>query len=109
MWNLMMMGHEPFVATDAGDLTLRLRPIIPGWLFTQAGQLSFTLLGSVVTTYHNPDFYDTWDPRLRITSSVVVDRSGIAQVIQGPSIPKQFAEQAREGTLKSIDVFFSAV
>lgn len=108
MWNLMMMGHEPFVLDSEGDLSLQLRPLIPGWLFTQAGQLSFTLLGKVITTYHNPDFYDTWDPRLRITSSVVVDSSGIAQVIQGQSISHTFAVEARRGTLKSIDIFFSA-
>ena len=35
MWTLMVAGENPFSLNDQGQLTLQLRPVLPGWLFTR--------------------------------------------------------------------------
>ena len=50
MWNLMMMGHSPFTVQPDGELTVTLAPLLPAWMFNQAGQLSFKMLGFSTVT-----------------------------------------------------------
>ena len=57
IWTLMMAGPQPF-RMQAGQLYLRFQPALPGWLFDQAGRLSFTFLGQCEVTYHNPQRLD---------------------------------------------------
>ncbi len=59
IWHMMMAGLQPFVVRE-GQLCLSLRPILPGWLFTEEGALSFQFLGNCMVTYHNPGRLDTF-------------------------------------------------
>lgn len=135
MWNLMMMGPEPFVYTaqarteDAatalkvgsaeygsarseGSLSLRLSPIFPGDWFDSEGEMSFLFLGLVAVTYHNPSKKDTWDPNLSALKCTVTlasegEAEGGAQVhFDGGTIPATYAKAAREGGVYAIDVYF---
>lgn len=56
-----MTGLKPFYIDDDSNLFLKFSPIIPGWLFTEDGIVSFTFLGSINVTYHNPYKQDTWN------------------------------------------------
>ena len=58
MWNTMMSGRFPFVASKDG-LQLTLKPALPSWLFDNDNKISFTFLGSVNVTYHNPSMINT--------------------------------------------------
>lgn len=56
MWRTMMAGSRVFTVED-GELTLALAPALPGWLFDEQGNLSFTFLGarrSPITTLNGP-------------------------------------------------------
>lgn len=35
MWTIMAAGEAPFTLTEEGRLSLRLRPVLPEWLFTR--------------------------------------------------------------------------
>lgn len=60
MWAIMMCGEAPFTLDKSGDLQLQLSPVLPGWLFTEEGTVSFKFLGTTVVTYINPTKADTW-------------------------------------------------
>jgi len=111
MWNLMMMGPEPF--TDTADegvgLTLQLSPIFPGTWFDAQGEMSFLFLGLATVTYHNPlPCKDSWDPTLAVVKSVVTmnDAAETQVHLEGPSISSTYAKAVREGGVKAIDLFF---
>ena len=42
MWAIMMAGQKPFSVDSNGALLLSLQPVLPGWLFTEEGTVSFT-------------------------------------------------------------------
>ena len=63
MWVIMMAGKTPFSLDTAGKLQLIFRPVLAGWLFNDDGTVTFTFLGGVQVTYHNPAKTDSW--RLR--------------------------------------------
>lgn len=51
-----MAGSRVFTVED-GELTLALAPALPGWLFDEQGNLSFTFPGarrSPITTLNGP-------------------------------------------------------
>ena len=58
--------------------------------------------------YHNPEFMDTWDPRLQVTSCVIVESNGQASVVNSRVIPERLAKALREGSVTSIDMFFNS-
>ncbi|TMW70934.1 hypothetical protein [Alteribacter natronophilus] len=59
IWFTMMTGGKPF-AVENGTLTCRLNPALPGWMFTEDGEVSFTFLGNVNVTYVNSERQDTF-------------------------------------------------
>jgi len=104
MWSLMFAGVKPFSTTPQGTLKLQLLPIIPGWLFTEEGTVSFTFLGSITVTYHNPTKSDTW--KMTPKSAVVVGNDGHSFVDNDGILEGAIALSARSGGIQSIDVFF---
>ncbi|MBI3314331.1 MAG: hypothetical protein HYZ86_00095 [Candidatus Omnitrophica bacterium] len=69
MWLVMSAGHQPFTLDTKGELTLELRPILPGWMFTLkpdrgfgAGTYAFKFLGTTLVVYHNAGRVDTFGP-----------------------------------------------
>ena len=113
MWNLMMMGHNPFKVDDSGNLSLGLEPIIPAYFFDEQNRLSFTFLGHTKVTYINPTGLDTWADELSIASTTVIG-SGACEfldedesvTVEGGILSSVFASGAREGCLQSITIFF---
>ena len=136
MWNLMMMGAQPFVDFQVDDvssggsfgtqptiataastseappsgLTLALKPTLPSWLFDDAGDLSFTFLGAVNVTYHNPDFINTYDDGVVVTHVSITDVGGTKKQFYstGGVIPSPYAEDVRGGKYPFIEMHFSS-
>lgn len=104
MWSIMMAGHEPFYLNANGELELVFRPILPGWLFTDDGTITFTFLGSVLITYHNTARTDTWN--LVIKNSVVTDASSNNFYVDGEVFESLWANRIRQGGVTSIDLYF---
>ena len=105
MWLLMMVGQQPFLVQD-GQLGLRLRPTLPGWLFRHDGTLAFTFLGQCTVTYHNPTRSDTYSPTAMIAGCTLFLPDGRRIELEGEIIPAPYAAMVRDGAIKKIDVYF---
>jgi hypothetical protein len=100
----MMAGQEPF-ALENGELTLKLAPILPGWLFTTSGQLTFKFLGRCTITYHNPNRLDTFTGRISPHKYILHAQDGPTTLIQTAILGPPYAEEVRSGHIKHIDVY----
>ncbi|MFD1020966.1 cellobiose phosphorylase [Thalassobacillus hwangdonensis] len=99
MWKMMMVGKNMFQVQD-GSLTLTLSPILPDWLFTEDGTVSFTLLGQTKVTYHNPDRKNTFgEDGAEVQSYKLTYRDGKEQTIEGAVLAGMEAEAVRNGEI----------
>jgi hypothetical protein len=105
IWQLMMIGPEPFRMQD-GQLLLNLRPALPGWLFSEQGTLSFKFMGGVEVTYHNPERKDTFSAGLIPHKTKLIIADGNEVSINEDSIPAPFAEMVRSGKVAAIEIFY---
>jgi len=105
IWSIMMAGKQPFFVSE-GTLGLKLAPILPGWLFSEKGEITFKFLGQCTVTYHNPDRHDTFDPKIKVHKMILHQPDGKTQEIPGQIIPAPYAEAVRSGQISQIDVFF---
>ena len=105
MWALIFAGSNPFNIDPAtNQLALKFTPAIPGWLFTDAGIVSFTFLGFAKVTYHNPKKADTWT--IAPKYAIVTGLDGFVQKFDGAVIDTITAEKVRNQFVASIDVFY---
>ena len=102
IWNIMMAGIKPFILLN-GDLCLALRPALPGWLFTDEGEVSFRFLGHCTVTYHNPAWQDT--PALYPTRFMFVTPEGDIVEAAGSILKSPYAEMIRNGQIDKLDVW----
>ncbi|MGD9049294.1 MAG: cellobiose phosphorylase, partial [Anaerolineae bacterium] len=108
IWTTMMAGRQPFFLQD-GKLCLAFKPALPGWLFDTEGRLSFTFLGRVSVTYHNPDRRDLFPNDGASVRRVVLylPDGGQVEFAEG-IIGAPYALMVREGQITKIEVFFQA-
>jgi hypothetical protein len=108
IWTTMMAGRQPFFLQD-GKLCLQFKPSLPGWLFDTEGRLSFTFLGQVSVTYHNPDRRDLFPNDGVNVRRVILHLADQRQFefTQG-IIGEPHARMVRAGQIPGIDVFFPA-
>ncbi len=96
LWQRMFLGNHLFQIGTNG-LEFQFAPILPNWLFTSDGTLSFVFMGCDVT-YHNP----THKSGALTPLSISID--GSEQL--GGILPSAFAESLRYKALSSINVLF---
>jgi hypothetical protein len=104
IWRIMMAGKNPF-SYQEGQLTLSLKPVLPGWLFTQSGTISCTFLGKTTIRYHNPERIDTYKPGLGQYQIVLHLTDDQEVTLQKDVIGPPYAEMVRAGQVRFIDVF----
>jgi hypothetical protein len=104
MWNLMMVGQEPFFM-QAGGLYLRFRPALPDWLFDENGRISFSFLGRCQVTYHNPKRQNTFADGTHI-QRMTLYTGGVQIEVHGGVIGPPYAAMIRERRVDRIDAFF---
>lgn len=104
MWAIMTSGEKPFVLNDAGALVLTLKPVLPGWLFTEVGTVSFKFLGATTVTYHNPSKSDTWT--VSPSRAVLIANDGATTNLDSALIVGSLAEMVRDGKVATIDIFY---
>ena len=97
-----MAGENPFILND-GSLQLHFKPGLPGWLFPENGQLSFTFLGSIPITYHNPRKANTWELE---PTRITLTRGEDTIHLKGTIIPAPYAAEVREKIVTRIDVYW---
>lgn len=105
MWIVMMAGHQPFrVDPTTGLPSLTLSPILPSFLFPESGVVSFTFLGTVRVTYHNPSRRDTWVLR---PVTVVTVSNGFEQRYDSDTLDANVVKKIRNEEIQSIDVYYN--
>ena len=105
IWIIMMTGKQPFFLED-GELCLKLAPILPGWLFTESGQVTFKFLGCCAVTYHNPGRLDTFTGGVHPDKFILHKGDGKSVEIQDTILRSPYAEDIRAGRMSHIEVFF---
>jgi hypothetical protein len=104
LYNMMMVGESPFQLVD-GELVLGFRPILPAWLFSDAGQIQFTFLGHCAVTYNNPQGRDTYGADAVQPESITLyldDGNKIA--LSSATIPAPYAGQVRAGSINRFEI-----
>lgn len=104
MWAIMMAGQTPFSVDLNGALLLTLQPVLPGWLFTEEGTVTFTFLGEVKVTYHNPSKADSWTLTPKSTTVVYKDRT--SNTFTEGIIRGKVAESVRSLNVATIDIYY---
>jgi hypothetical protein len=108
IWTTMTAGQRPFFLEN-GKLCLAFRPTLPGWLFDEDGKLTFTFLGHVPVTYHNPDRRDIYPNNGLSTGPLVLHLHDERQVeFAEGMIGEPHAQMVRERQIAKIDIFFQA-
>jgi hypothetical protein len=105
MWSIMMAGHKPFFMQN-GQLRLALRPVLPGWLFSEDGKVTFKFLGRCDVTYHNPRRLDTYGGSLRPQETALYTEEENLVTFPGDVIGTPFASMIREGQIANVHVYF---
>lgn len=105
MYEIMMAGEHPFSVEDE-TLQLCLQPKLPGWLFDENGELSFTFLGACTVTYINPNRNNTYDQNSRIENIRLYLDEKVVE-IKGDVIKAPYALMVRDGQINKIEIYFS--
>lgn len=104
MWAHMMFGESPFSLDAKGNLQLIFQPIIPGWMFPESGNVSFTFLGAVQVTYHNPARTDTWKSKPKSALVTYTDSTTVS--VDGGVFTKTLAQDIRGLKVQSITITY---
>lgn len=106
IWSIMMAGKQPFYLREGG-LALRLRPVLPGWMFTSEGTVTFKFLGRCDITFHNPSRKDLKGDLSEPARTVITTPDGKNLVIDAGEIVEPYAGMLRRGQITSLDIYYS--
>ncbi|MFC2013450.1 hypothetical protein ACFLU8_00960 [Chloroflexota bacterium] len=125
IWTLIVAGEKPFFMDEKGQLMLRLRPIIPDWLFTRQKRsrryyydngesklivipknaFAYKFIGKTLVVYHNEERKDTFgDSAASVISYKLSYHDGKQEMLSGDVLDTPFALDVREGRIDRIDV-----
>jgi hypothetical protein len=100
MWSEMFIGSKVF-AYDNGELKLNFNPKLPGWLFDEQGEATFTFLSNCTVTYYNPSKKNTYGSDSAVITGFELD-NGVKVV--GSVLSGEIAAKVRSGNIKNIKV-----
>ncbi|MFA5118210.1 MAG: cellobiose phosphorylase [Candidatus Omnitrophota bacterium] len=106
MWLIMNIGHTPFFLGEDGQLQLRVKPVLPGWLFDKKGFYMFHFLSSVVVTYHNQKKKDTFGKSgVSVKRISFKDESAHPVILNSDTLPAAYAQGVRNRQITALDVY----
>ena len=104
IWFFMMAGNDVFTCRN-GELSLELKPILPGWLFDADGRVIFRFLGKTLVTYNNTAELNTYGVNgVKPVKYILSAATGETFEINGPAIRGFHAEAVRAGNIERIVV-----
>jgi len=128
IWLLMNAGKQPFQLDKTGNVILKFKPALAGWLFTKKKHMAdfkdkqghwkkveipknayaFNFLSSTVVVYHNPKRKNTFGAsRCRIKNiELSYSHSKKPVCIVGSEISSSYALDIRNNKVERIDVYF---
>lgn len=98
IWTDMFLGKTPFVYKD-GKLGLKIKPMLPDFMFDENGEVEFNFLTENKVKVHNPSCDNVYDKEI---SYVMVD--GVK--FDGDTVWGEAAEAVRNGKGKNIEIFY---
>jgi hypothetical protein len=104
MWTIMLAGQRPF-SVQEGRLCLSLKPLLPGWLFSEDGTITFRFLNRCTVTYHNPKRLDTYREGVYPTRVALALEDGSAVELEGEAIGSPYAAMIRDGRVRSVQIW----
>jgi hypothetical protein len=105
IWFIMMAGEKVFSYRNK-ELILTLSPILPGWLFSKDGEVTFKFLGKTNVTYHNPKKINTYGADgVKVNEIRITKADGEVLLISGSEISGENAKSIRFGKVNLIEVF----
>jgi len=124
---MMSVGEEPFRVDERGRLQLAFEPNLPGWLFTKkaatvplwvdghrktlkmpANSFSFSFLGSIVVTYHNPLRRNTFGSgSVRPAAWKITGADGHVSEVAGGVVSGDLARKIRDRKVRRIEIELS--
>ncbi len=120
----MSFGQRPFRIED-DRVVLRLEPVLPDWLFTEAetarervawdgtriehtfpaGSYAALFLGRTLVTYVNPDRRPTFGPEAaRVQRYTLTYGDGRTEAVEGAALPEPQALAVRDGRVTRLEV-----
>lgn len=104
MWITMMAGKDIF-RFENNELQLQLSPILPGWLFDERGEVSFTFLSTTNVIYRNKRKADTYGEGAAMIQSMILTKQDGSRIhVEGSVIAGELAEAVRNGDFSEMDV-----
>jgi hypothetical protein len=104
MWFTMMVGPQPFTMKN-GCLSLQLVPTLPGWMFDENGNVSFTFLGKIDVTYMNNAKADTFGTEAVTPSKVeLFYEDGQTATLSPKDLVGDIALAIREGKVAKMTI-----
>ena len=112
IWLIMCAGKMPFYLNKDNKLCAELKPILPGWLFTEKkteglerGTFSFKFLDKTLVVYHNKKRRNTFGKNgVKIKQIQINPVKGKSVVLKTPYLPEPFSHQLRQGDIKRLDI-----
>ncbi len=99
----MFIGSKVF-SYDNGELTLNFNPKLPGWMFDEQGEASFTFLSDCTVTYYNPSKKNTYGTDSGTITGFELDGG---DKIWGSVLSGEAAARVRSGNIKNIKVYMN--
>jgi hypothetical protein len=104
IWLMMMAGEKVFTHKE-GELSLKLSPILPHWLFDSQGRVTFMFLGSTVVNYVNLGKKNTFGQNgVKPVRYVLENPDGDIVNVENSCLTGQYAYQVRNGVFSNITV-----
>ncbi|SES15713.1 hypothetical protein [Salipaludibacillus aurantiacus] len=104
MWMVMMAGQKPFTMAG-GQLAFKLSPVLADWMFTEANEVTFTLLGQCKVTYTNPERKNTFGADGASPQSYVLTYTTGERIELGADdVTGEYAKAVRDGKVEKIAV-----
>jgi hypothetical protein len=108
IWRIMMAGKKPF-RIASGELELTLKPILPGWMFSDTGHLSSTFLGNTRITYFNSNRLDTFNSLVKVEKIHLRMKDGSDINVPGDVVHEPYAGMVRTGQVEEIEVYLEEI
>lgn len=121
----MTTGSKPFCLNKDNKLCFELKPILPGWMFTDkdmeievyqenklvklflpANVFVFNFLGKIPVVYHNESRRDTFGENAPKITKIVLEKDGNETTFGMSEIPSPYSQEIRDGLVNRIDMYF---